>query len=157
MSAPVVTPQLVEALRADLTDVGYTVEAVESALGPLAARALHREQALPARRVTEGSQDPVLVLVRLFTLGCPVPEALVDRVLPRTGAAGLRALGLVDHEPPATPDVAAQVRATVDLRPYGDEQHAWWVVSDLGELALGHALPTDHVLGIGGASTTLAS
>ena len=32
----------------------------------------------------------------------------------------------------------------------------WWIASDLGELATGQALRTDHVLGVGGASTTLA-
>lgn len=32
----------------------------------------------------------------------------------------------------------------------------WWIASDLGELATGRALRTDHVLGVGGASTTLA-
>ncbi|RIK17075.1 MAG: SAM-dependent methyltransferase, partial [Acidobacteria bacterium] len=47
--------------------------------------------------------------------------------------------------------------ATCDLRPYGDERHTWWVVSDLGELVTVGPLPTGHVLGVGGASTTLAS
>ncbi len=32
----------------------------------------------------------------------------------------------------------------------------WWIASDLGELALGGALPENHVLGVGGASLTLA-
>ena len=41
--------------------------------------------------------------------------------------------------------------------PYGDEAHEWWVASDLSELATGQPLRDDHVLGIGGASTTLAS
>lgn len=33
----------------------------------------------------------------------------------------------------------------------------WFIASDLGELALGGALPPDHVLGVGGASLTLAA
>ncbi len=49
---------------------------------------------------------------------------------------------------------------TVDLRPYAfvDDAGAgsWWIVSDLGELALGAALDEEHVLGIGGATTTLS-
>jgi methylase of polypeptide subunit release factors len=49
------------------------------------------------------------------------------------------------------------VAATCDLRPYGEEGHAWWVASDLTELATRAPLREDHVLGIGGASTTLAS
>ncbi len=48
----------------------------------------------------------------------------------------------------------------MDLRPYGfvDDLGAgsWWIVSDLGELALGTALDEEHVLGIGGATTTLS-
>ncbi|HKH07449.1 MAG TPA: methyltransferase [Agromyces sp.] len=52
------------------------------------------------------------------------------------------------------------MRALLDLRPYafadaGGEGH-WWILSDLGEVALGHALGEHHVLGIGGASRTLA-
>ncbi|NMM31363.1 MAG: methyltransferase, partial [Cellulomonas sp.] len=79
-------------------------------------------------------------------------------------------LGLVEVAG-SGPDDA--VRARVDLRPYqavdglspaggdgddGDTSGAvdWWIASDLGELATGRALRTDHVLGVGGASTTLA-
>ncbi|MCH8613940.1 N5-glutamine methyltransferase family protein [Arsenicicoccus dermatophilus] len=176
---PVPDPALVAALRADLGEVGYTVDAVTAALGPVASAALHREQSLPARRVTEdadrpGQVRPVELVVRAFTLGVPVRAAALDEALPRTGTAGLVALGLVEPVEPATStepnelDASAEspqpveradelVRARLDLRPYGDESHTWWVASDLGELALGHALPTDHVLGIGGASATLAS
>ncbi|WP_159606982.1 class I SAM-dependent methyltransferase, partial [Agromyces humi] len=55
---------------------------------------------------------------------------------------------------------AASVRALLDVRPYaftdafGEGQ--WWIVSDLGEVALGHALGEQHVLGVGGASMTLS-
>ncbi len=45
------------------------------------------------------------------------------------------------------------VRAAVELEPYGD----WWVVADLSAgLRPGRPLPPDHVLGVGGASITLA-
>ena len=53
--------------------------------------------------------------------------------------------------------VPVDLRSAVDLRPYGDEHSSWWVASDLGEDAHVGPLPLDHVLGIGGASTTLAS
>uniref|UniRef100_UPI0026128AE3 methyltransferase n=1 Tax=Microbacterium sp. TaxID=51671 RepID=UPI0026128AE3 len=33
---------------------------------------------------------------------------------------------------------------------------AWWIASDRDELAIGHELPADHVLGVGGATRTLA-
>jgi methylase of polypeptide subunit release factors len=45
------------------------------------------------------------------------------------------------------------LRASVELEPYGD----WWVVADLSAgMRPGRPLPADHVLGVGGASTTLA-
>src|SRR5690606_40722813 len=54
----------------------------------------------------------------------------------------------------------AIVRALRELRPYSLEDvqgsAQWWIVSDLGERAVGGALPEDHVLGVGGASRTLA-
>jgi hypothetical protein len=147
------TPRLdeaaIEALRADLTDAGWTVDAVAEALGPVAAGALGRQQALPADLATRGLGEPVAVLTRAFLLGRPVPRRHLDGALPRTGTDGAAALGLVE----ATAD---GVRARVDLRPYAAGPADWWVASDLGELVTGGALRTDHVLGIGGASTTLA-
>lgn len=54
-----------------------------------------------------------------------------------------------------------RVRPLVDLRPYSfvDAHGAgsWWIVSDLRELALGHPLAENHVLGVGGASLTLSA
>lgn len=61
-----------------------------------------------------------------------------------------------------------EVRATVDVRPYGgDDGEDWWIVSDLGcavggsrgVRGIGTAPGVDRadlVLGVGGASTTLA-
>ncbi|WP_238148849.1 DUF7059 domain-containing protein [Serinicoccus sediminis] len=116
----------------------------------MAVAALHREQPLPAVRVTEGSSDPVAVLCRLFALGREVGRTQLDDALPRLGADGLLRLGLVvEHD--------GVLAAACDLRPYATEQESWWVVSDRSEMATGGPLPTDHVLGIGGASTTLAS
>ena len=59
--------------------------------------------------------------------------------------------------PATTPSPDQTLRAACDLRPYGDEDSSWWVASDLGEDAHVGPLPLDHVLGIGGASATLAS
>ncbi len=52
------------------------------------------------------------------------------------------------------------VRACADLQPHAVDddlgEDGWWVCADLGELAHGGGvLPTDHVLGVGAASTTL--
>jgi hypothetical protein len=152
MSLPPPTPDpaLVARLRADLGQAAYTVEAVEELLGPLASAALGREQALPAQRVTAEAGTPLATLVRLFTLGDAVDSDDAARALPTLGVAGAQGLGLVRAEGPG-------VVASCDLRPYADEDHGWWVASDLSELATGQPLREDHVLGIGGASTTLAS
>ena len=50
------------------------------------------------------------------------------------------------------------VRALIDVRPYGADDGPWWVASDLGTGLDGVDVPLreDHVLGVGGASTTLA-
>jgi methylase of polypeptide subunit release factors len=134
----------------------------------VASAALHREQPLPALLATESSvtsvDDACGVLVRLFTLGRRVRASALAAALPSLGVDGAVRLGLVRLEGGragfaadrgAPPD--RDVLATCDLRPYGDDAHDWWVASDLSELAVGGPLRPDHVLGIGGASTTLAS
>lgn len=155
--APVVVPELVAALRAGLAAAVYTVEHVEELLGAVAAGALDRGEALPALRATAASDDPAAVLARCFVLGAGVPAAALEAALPAVGVDGLRRLGLVDAAGHGPDD---EVRALVDLRPYaatdGAGEAAWWVASDLGEMATGGALRTDHVLGVGGASVTLA-
>ena len=165
MSPTCPDPALLDALRADLTDAGYTVPVVEDVLGPLASAALHREEPLPALRVTARCLDSargarasdVAALVRLFVLGAQVPRRAVDGALARLGADGAARLGLVEAAGSGVDDA---VRAVVDLRPYEAADAAgtvdWWLASDPGELATGRMLRTDHVLGVGGASTMLA-
>lgn len=139
------------ALRADLAP--WTVDAVEEVCGERAMRALAREQVLPARLVARRSTSPEATLTRLFLLGDTVNATDLDRALPATGAAGAAAFGLVDLS-------GGEARARLDLRPYaavGEEGEArWWVASDQGEAVTGDRLREDHVLGIGGASLTLA-
>ncbi|NDR53630.1 methyltransferase [Actinomyces sp. 565] len=188
---PVATGAQAAALRADLEDSGWGVDAVARLLGPAADAALRREQRYPAlRRVrqvlndaragteAETSTVPVAVLTALFMLGEPVYAAELDAALPRTGAAGARAIGLVvgadpqagggdprGGNPAQTGDGAAaqneRVRAVVDLRPHEARDDVgevrWWVASDVGELVSQGQLAPDHVLGIGGAGLTLAS
>ncbi|HET8989032.1 MAG TPA: methyltransferase [Humibacillus sp.] len=151
-TTPVVDAELIPLLRADLTAAGFTLDGIGERLGAVASAALHREQALPALLATEGAVDSCAVLVRLFTLGRPVPHAALAAALPTLGLDGARSLGLVSD---ASGD--GVLRATCDLRPYADDAHEWWVASDLSEVSTGQALRQDHVLGIGGASTTLAS
>jgi methylase of polypeptide subunit release factors len=176
VSEPADTPRpdraLLDALHRDLTDAGYTVDGVEDLLGPVASAALHREEPVPALRatldVTGAHADPRAALVRAFVLGVEVPRSALERAFGTLGVAGAEQLGLVGAAGSGPDD---GVRARVDLRPYeavdgleptdGDADAEpgavdWWIASDLGELATGRALRTDHVLGVGGASTTLA-
>jgi hypothetical protein len=155
-------PALVASLRADLEAAGFTVDELTELLGPAAARALRREQRLPADLATREDGSPAATLVRLFALGLPVGTTRLAAALPRLGVEGLVRLGLatVDGDGDGDDDGdgdGASVHAICDLRPYADEQHSWWVASDLSEIAVRGPLPADHVLGIGGASTTLAS
>ncbi|WP_455603708.1 DUF7059 domain-containing protein [Cellulosimicrobium funkei] len=148
-------------LREGLAAADFPVDGVERVLGPVASAALHREQAVPARRALrdrgrEGA-DPTAALAALFLLGDDVPRRALDAALGRTGVDGARRLGLVEAAGAGDDDA---VRALVDLRPYAATDAAgpvtWWLSSDLGELATGRRLAPDHVLGAGGASLTLA-
>jgi len=160
--APRTDPRLLDALRADLDAARFTVTGVEAVVGPLAAAALHREQDVPAVRATTAalrhpSPDAVAVLTQAFVLGRPVPRRLLDAALPALGSEGAVRLGLARAAGASDDD---EMVAAVDLRPYEAVDAAgevtWWLASDLGELQTGVRLPADHVLGAGGASTTLA-
>lgn len=165
---PRLDPTLIAALRADLAALDFTVDGLRRLLGEEAAAALARDNALPARRrlAEPGEQRALAAVTAAFTLGESVRAADLAAAVPRTGLAGLARLGLLadggTDRPEGTdraggPGPAGTVAAACDLRPYGDEEHTWWVVSDLGEAATGGPLRTDHVLGVGGASVTLAS
>lgn len=157
---PALLPDDVAALAADLDRVGgrgYRVDAVAALLGPVADAALHREQPVPARRAVAAALaqgDPLAALVGPLVLGAPVAEADLARALPRCGVDGAVRLGLVRRGADGllAPLVELRPYAAVDARGPAD----WWVASDLGEMAVPGPLRTDHVLGIGGASTTLA-
>lgn len=150
---------LIGALREDLRAAGYTIDGIRACLGEVASDALEREQSLPADLATRGRREPVALLTRLLGLGLPLTADELATALPTLGAEGALALGIVRAEEgaPHEGDVPTY-RAAVDLRPHATEHHAWWVASDLPELLTGGGpLPVDHVLGIGGASATLAS
>lgn len=146
-------PSSISALRADLAAAGYTADAVRAAWGAIADDAIGRGLLAPARRGLADRADALAVLCRLLFLGDPASVTDVDAALPTAGAAGLERLGLVRLG-------ADTVTPTALLRPQGYADAGgsgqWWIVSDLDEAALGGALPTGHVLGVGGASLTLA-
>ena len=152
-------PALCAALRSDLSAAGFTAEAVRSAWGPLADEAVGHGLTTPAVTALGIRTDPIAVLARLLFLGVPIDVDAVDTALPTCRAAGLAALRIATV-------ADGEVVPLVLVRPqdFDDESGdgGWWIASDLDEAALvaqrhGSALPTDHVLGVGGASLTLAS
>lgn len=163
-------------LRAALLAAGFTADGLLDLLGAPAYAALARSETVPAERATRwppGGTPPALAtLTRLFLLQSAVPRPHAEAVLP---LAACLADGWL------RPDGEA-VRAVVDVRPYGGPAgQDWWIVSDLG-CAVGGAAGArraaaaagaygngasgaygnggtpgaDLVLGVGGASTTLA-
>ncbi len=144
---------LIERLRADLAAARFTVDALGALWGQDAEAALDRGNRVPALRALAGHDTPLATLATLFVLGMPVDVAAAEAALPNVTLAGAMQLGLCDVRDD-------RVVALLDLRPYDflDAQGAgsWWIASDLGELATGRALRTDHVLGVGGASVTLS-
>lgn len=134
-------------LRERLT--GFTVDAVHAALGDDAWYALARNETVPARRATsDGSR--LSTLIRLFQLQLPVPAPAVYAVFGDLDDP-LLAAGFLVRE-------GDDVRAAVDIRPYGDEDHDWWVVADLTPGLDGRtgAMDPSYVLGISEASSSLA-
>lgn len=165
---------LLNRLAADLTAANYTVDGVAALVGTDAYAALERDQTVPAllaaraaqrteeqpteeqrtERQDSAEQDSagsrLAAVVLVFLLGEAVPTALMDGALPSVGADGLHALGLVE-------EYDGGLRALIDLRPYSsDTGGEIWVASDLGSHVRQGVLRTDHVLGIGRASLTLA-
>ncbi|WP_046469924.1 DUF7059 domain-containing protein [Allosalinactinospora lopnorensis] len=141
-----IPPRLADQLRHVLIDADYTVHGVRDRLGDMAARALAREQLIPALRAT-GGEEHLGLLLRLWWLHAPVPEASVRAILPLQELADV---GLLTAD-------GGEVRAAVHLEPreLADERPGY-VVSD-PIVRPGDGQPrSDHVVGAGGASATLS-
>ena len=132
---------------------GYTVDGVAGRLGPVATAALARHETVPARRATGRRRRRWTPWSGCSCCSCRCRRSGARRALPLEAAVGLGVLYADGDE----------VHARLDVRPYrrsdgdgGDD--LWWVVSDLGTGldGTGGPLPAEHVLGVGGASTTLA-
>ncbi|MEU6944249.1 methyltransferase [Streptomyces sp. NPDC046316] len=149
-------------LREALLAADFTADGLLELLGAPAYAALARSETVPALRATRGD-SPLETLVRLFLLqrpvsraraaaALPLEECLADGWLVQVGESGGQG---ADQE--ADPEVGA----CVDIRPYGGpDGQDWFIVSDLG-CAVGGAGGIGNkdegvVLGVGGASTTLA-
>ena len=135
-----------DALRSALSD--FTADEVHAVLGPVGRAAQERADVAGAERELPAADDDVATLVRLFLLGVTVPADAAADALP----------GLSDDGRATLLEAAGEgVRARLEIRPYGEtDNDEWWVVSDFGSDVRPGPLADDHVLGIGGASLTLA-
>jgi methylase of polypeptide subunit release factors len=97
-------PDATKQLRSTLAHIGYTGEAIRGVLGEDAYQGRSSDIAVHLRRLQSGT--PVETAVKLFFLGCTVPEAEVEQALSPLGVAGLQDLGLVKR----SADVTANVR-----------------------------------------------
>lgn len=135
-------------LREALTTADFTSAGIAARLGAEATAAAGRGDHRAALRQTT-DRDRLATLIRLLICHRTEPAPAVAAALAPLPLADAVEAGLV------LPD-GDGLRAAVDLEPYGD---SWWVLADLPAAArpAGGALPTDHILGVGGASSMLAS
>ena len=151
--APLPDPLRSAALAADLDAADFRSEPLRRLWGAEADDALARGMREPILRAIAGDSGVLATLGRLLVLGMPQPHAAVAAALPHLGVDGLVALGLATIDADGvTPTALLRPQSFVDADGVG----GWWIASDLDEVALDGPLPADHVLGVGGASRTLA-
>ncbi|MGQ4514601.1 DUF7059 domain-containing protein [Streptomyces sp. DW26H14] len=158
-------PDRAARLREALLAAEFTVDGLLDLLGAAAYAALARSETVPAFRATRGASR-LDTLVRLFLLqdAVPVERARDALSLDEALADGWLVADAARETVEETGGVGAgggAVRATVDVRPYGGPGgEDWFIVSDLGCAVGGAAGASGRgegvVLGVGGASTTLA-
>jgi methylase of polypeptide subunit release factors len=138
---PLLDADAIADLRDALRAADYTSTGIANRLGPAATAAVQRNDFRAALRATS-SGDALDTLIRLFVCGQTEPLDAVAEALPLAAATEL-----LDAD-------GDGARAAVELEPYG----GWWVLADLSAaMRAGLPLRPDHVLGVGGASTTLAA
>ncbi|MGW5875361.1 DUF7059 domain-containing protein [Nocardiopsis terrae] len=142
---------LADRLRDILVDADYTVSGVRDRLGDAAAKALAREQLVPALRAT-GGEERLGLLLRLWWLQAPIPARAARSILP---VDELAEAGLVTVEEGRD---GPAVRALVHLGPWElEDGRPGFVVSDPKVRPGSGAVPgNDHVVGAGGASANLS-
>jgi methylase of polypeptide subunit release factors len=130
----------IQRLRDALVGADYTADGIAARLGADAVAALERNDFRAALKATGGG-DALATLIRLYVCGQTEPE---DRV--RDALRGVR-----DPSPLITA-ADGGFRAGIDLEPYVNGS---WILSDIPRPD--RSLRPDHVLGVGGASTSLAN
>lgn len=145
---PDLSADRIDRLRDAFRDASYDADGVLDLLGHSAHAALGRGEPVPALRAVEGA-GPLGTLVRLFLLGQAEKRAEVQAALGALDVDEALAAGILTAD-------GELLRAGLDIRPHGEGEHSWWVVSDLdSDLRGGRPLDADHVLGVGHASLSL--
>jgi hypothetical protein len=143
-------------VRGLFEQAGYTVDGVRQLLGPVAGRALARDEIVPALRAARGG-TPAETLLRLFWLQVPVPDSalpfddMVTLGLVERSGGEVAALLHVEPVEPA-PGTSSSGRSGDVPAP----SSCGYAVSDLKARPGGVRLRPDHVVGQGGASGSLA-
>jgi methylase of polypeptide subunit release factors len=150
--SPDLSAEVCARLREAFRAARYDADGVVDLLGPHAHAALGRGEPEPARRAS-GDAGPLGTLMRLFLLGDTEPESAVRAALHPLDVADAVPAGLLRAD-------GEGYQAALDVRPHGDDEGSWWVVSDLDpELRRGRGdvgeVPSDYVLGVGHASMSL--
>jgi methylase of polypeptide subunit release factors len=124
----------------------YSVEGVRTLVGEPAARALERDETVPATRALSADGSPLATLVRCFLLAEPVDVHGLETAVgvPTDELAGLVEVG------------GTTATASVELAPCSIDDVDWLIASDWSSRRTGRATAPDHVLGVGGASLMLA-
>ncbi|MFZ2511921.1 MAG: methyltransferase [Gordonia sp. (in: high G+C Gram-positive bacteria)] len=151
-TVPLRDPDTVDALGGILRERGYSSAGIDGLLGEEAGAALVSGIWWPALRATRcapAAQRPLATLIRLFLLGSSEPEGVVAQAFSPLSVATLVEQGVLAA-------VGDGYRAILDIRPHGSDQADFLVVSDQDALLRSGPLASDHVLGIGGASMSLA-
>ncbi|WOC11053.1 DUF7782 domain-containing protein [Gordonia sp. MP11Mi] len=149
---PLGDPGLVDALGSALRAADFSSDGIDGLLGEQAGAALVGGTWWPALRATRrapAQKQSLATLVRLFLLGSTESEADVA-----TAFGGLAVDDLVDGGVLARDHDG--VRALLDIRPHGSDEADYLVVADQDASMRSGAVAHDHVLGIGGASMSLA-
>ncbi len=151
-AAPLSDPTVIDALGAALRDRGYTSEGIAELLGEQAAEALVSGTWWPALRATDRAGDArrsLATLIRLFLLGTAETDEAVAEAFAPLEVPVLVDQGVLDR-------CDDGMRAVLDIRPHMSDDRDHLVVSDQDALLSAGPLAHDHVLGIGGASISLA-
>ncbi len=157
--------EFMDALRNDLRAADYSGSTVTAILDS-AEHSVRRSQRVPAQRRLDarrasGERANADVLIELFIVGNALPAHEVAAVFSRLGIENAVRHGLLSQARPTEDSLEGSlVSAAVDLVPFSwTDAHGtvdWLIASDHGELSRRGPLPDDFVLGVGGATRTLA-